>query len=144
MKNSNLKSILFSLLAVAVVTVFLSSCEKDVTQNNQEITKIETDENSIVYFKLPKSLDNMSPADFESYMADKDENHISELAEEIPQGDLALRGPELCSPPKYIGYHCSGSCPYPQLRGKVKFYRQYCQQEGGWIWWSENQPDCCD
>jgi len=32
MKNLKLKSILFSLMAIAMVTVFLSSCEQDIVE----------------------------------------------------------------------------------------------------------------
>jgi len=122
-----------------MVTVFLSSCEKNAGQNEPAINNLETDESSTVYFKLPESFDNISPTDFESYMADKEENHISELAKEILQSELELRW---CGSPKYIGSHCSGSCPHGSLRGKVKFYRKYCD-DSGWIWYSVNTSDCC-
>jgi len=91
MKYLKLKSILSAFILVTVLTVFLSSCEKDLVSENvttdvsNQVDEVslteETSKNDYSYFILPHGYENLSKEEIEAYTQNLDDESISKLSE---------------------------------------------------------------
>jgi len=105
---------------------------------DQKESHSEVDESSIVYFKLPESFDKMSEDELTDFFTEKTEDEISKLAEEIPQGSLALRWCTTKALYSYCGFKFDYNCNHNRKR---ILYRQYCEGQGEVYYWSWG--GCC-
>jgi len=76
MKTLKLKSTLFSLIAIAMVTVFLSSCEKESTKETSEITE-KLEDNQLI--ELPDEFDNLNKEELEIYLDSLSDQELQSL-----------------------------------------------------------------
>jgi len=110
MKILKLKSILFSLMAIVMVTVFLSSCEKE--NSIQKTVEEATFENSTI-FKLSNEFNEMSDVEVLNYL----ENLTDEERTNLTTDEVESRGAcgnwiyignswykRWCGPPSYGAY----------------------------------------
>jgi len=91
MKYLKLKGILSAFILVTVLTVFLSSCEKDLVSENMttdvsnQVDEVslteETSKNDYSYFILPHGYENLSKEEIEAYTQNLDDESISKLSE---------------------------------------------------------------
>lgn len=91
MKYLKLKSILSTFIIVTVLTVFLSSCEKDLVSENvttdisNQVDEVnlteETSKNDYGYFILPHGYENLAREEIEEYTQTLDDESISKLSE---------------------------------------------------------------
>jgi len=84
MKILKLKSILFSLMAIVLVTVFLSSCDKYEQSENttvEEISQSSINNYSDMAFKLPKDYDQLSEENVNEYISNLTNQEIEQLIE---------------------------------------------------------------
>ena len=140
MKNLKLKTILFSLMAFVVMTVFLSSCKKDADPVEVVAESAETIEEQFEYFTLPDEFNEMSNEELTKYFKENeiDESDISEMGVQIQEGEIQDRGCVASIVISYCKYEYG--CSYNYYRKRV-LKRHYCESSGysyNWEWGS-----CC-
>jgi len=113
MKHLKLKSILFSLMAISMVTVFLSSCEKNSELNNltDDIEETEYISEETRYINIPE---NMSSEDSEQWIKNLSFEELQSISTVNPPNKIKSR--ESCGSWYYLFYdlnvyqgcHCTG------------------------------------
>jgi len=76
MKILKLKSILFSLMAITMITVFLTSCEE---KNLAENTHLNTELEGTQLYVLPNEFDDMTSEQLKTHLDDLSEQEILSL-----------------------------------------------------------------
>ena len=139
MKNLKLKTILFSLMAVVMMTVFLSSCNKDAGTVDVVAESAEIIEDKSEYFTLPDEFNEMSDEELSKYFEDSEieESDFLEIAEVVPEGEIQDRW---CSSPYYTYYVCKYYYNCSRKVRKRWLKRVYCSygMYYQWVWGS-----CC-
>ncbi len=132
-----LKSILCSLMAIALVTVFLTSCEKNDTLPTTNEVNIDKNEDDVIYFKLSESFDNMSDEKLNEFLQDKTKEEILDMAVEVLENNLDSRW---CTSATSIWTSCqySHNCGG---RRYVTLKKKYCDSRG-WFYYL-SYGSCC-
>ena len=140
MKNLKLKTLLFSLMASVMMTVFLSSCNKDAGTVDVVAESAEIIEEQIEYFTLPDEFNEMSDEELSKYFEDNEieESDILKMATIVPEGEIQDRGCVHTTIYSYCKYNYS--CSYNNY--KLRLYkRRYCDSSGTYYYWTWGS--CC-